>query len=122
MNLCEFNYSKVLTTLQQLKEGNLEISNILDKLNAILESEKDFKNINTEELKFINEKLYDKNIDLRYNVDSIYNLVESTNKFILEEKIMYTNYEINKIEQNSEENDNNIISYVEDVLEMLKLI
>ena len=38
MNLCEFNYSKVLTTLQQLKEGNLEISNILDKLNAILES------------------------------------------------------------------------------------
>ncbi len=122
MNLCEFNYSKVLTTLQQLKEGNLEISNILDKLNAILESEKDFRNINTEELKFINEKLYDKNIDLRYNVDSIYNLVESTNKFILEEKIMYTNYEINKIEQNSEENDNNIISYVEDVLEMLKLI
>lgn len=122
MNLCEFNYSKVLTTLQQLKEGNLEISNILDKLNAILESEKDFRNINTEELKFINEKLYDKNIDLRYNVDSIYNLVESTNKFILEEKIMYTNYEINKIEQSSEENDNNIISYVEDVLEMLKLI
>lgn len=122
MNLCEFNYSKVLTTLQQLKEGNLEISNILDKLNAILESEKDFRNINTEELKFINEKLYDKNIDLRYNVDSIYNLVESTNKFILEEKIMYTNYEINKIEQSSEENDNNIISYVEDVLEMVKLI
>lgn len=122
MNLCEFNYSKVLTTLQQLKEGNLEISNILDKLNAILESEKDFRNINTEELKFINEKLYDKNIDLRYNVDSIYNLVESTNKFILEEKIMYTNYEINKIEQSSEENDNNIINYVEDVLEMLKLI
>lgn len=122
MNLCEFNYSKVLTTLQQLKEGNLEISNTLDKLNAILESEKDFRNINTEELKFINEKLYDKNIDLRYNVDSIYNLVESTNKFILEEKIMYTNYEINKIEQSGEENDNNIISYVEDVLEMLKLI
>lgn len=122
MNLCEFNYSKVLTTLQQLKEGNLEISNILDKLNAILESEKDFRNINTEELKFINEKLYDKNIDLRYNVDSIYNLVESTNKFILEEKIMYANYEINKIEQSTEENDNNIISYVEDVLEMLKLI
>lgn len=122
MNLCEFNYSKVLTTLQQLKEGNLEISNILDKLNAILESEKDFRNINTEELKFINEKLYDKNIDLRYNVDSIYNLVESTNKFILEEKIMYTNYEINKIEQSTEENDNNIINYVEDVLEMLKLI
>ena len=36
---------------------------------------------------------------------------------------MYTNYEINKIEQSTEENDdNNIISYVEDVLEMLKLI
>ncbi|WP_055069719.1 hypothetical protein [Clostridium massiliamazoniense] len=114
MNLCEFNYSKVLTTLQQLKDVNSKINNTLDELNRILESE--------EELKFIGERLYYTNIDLRKNIINISNLVESTNKFILEEKIIYTNYEINKIEQISEEKGDNITSYVEDALELLKLI
>lgn len=122
MNLCEFNYSKVLTTLQQLKDVNSKINNTLDELNRILESEEAFRNINIEELKFTGERLYNTNIDLRKNIINISNLVEATNKFILDEKIAYTNYEINKIEQISEEKDDNIISYVEDVLEMLKLI
>ena len=63
MNLCEFNYSKVLTTLQQLKDVNSKISNTLDELNRILESE--------EELKFIGERLYYTNIDLRKNIINI---------------------------------------------------
>lgn len=122
MNLYEFNYSKVLTTLQQLKDVNSKINNTLDELNRILESEEEFRNINVEELKFTGERLYNTNIDLRKNIINISNLVESTNKFILDEKIAYTNYEINKIDQISEEKDDNIISYVEDVLELLQLI
>lgn len=122
MNLYEFNYSKVLTTLQQLKDVNSKINNTLDELNRILESEEEFRNINVEELKFTGERLYNTNIDLRKNIINISNLVESTNKFILDEKIAYTNYEINKIDQISEEKDDNIISYVEDALELLQLI